>query len=83
MRGIQCFMIPVSYQTVSISGSPEEIIEEARRAYALPGTPTGGFIGYVEEYSCMGMSEKRTTRPAARRSADCSAGRRSRIPGTH
>ncbi len=58
LKGRQCFMIPVSYQTVSISGSPEAIIQEARRAYNLLGTPEGGFIGYVEEYSCMGMSEE-------------------------
>jgi uroporphyrinogen decarboxylase len=56
-RGRQCFMLPISYQTVSITGSPEEIHAEARRLYRALGTPEGGFIGYVEEYSCMGMSE--------------------------
>ncbi len=56
LRGTQCFLIPISYQTVSISGTPEEIYAEAQRLYDLLGTPAGGFIGYVEEYSCMGMS---------------------------
>jgi hypothetical protein len=57
LRGKQCFLMPISYQTVSIQGTPEEIHGEARRLYDLLATETGGFIGYVEEYSCMGMSE--------------------------
>ena len=56
LRGRQCFMMPISYQTVSIRGTPEEIYAEAQRLYDLLGTPAGGFIGYVEEYSVMGMS---------------------------
>jgi len=56
LRGRQCFMLPISYQTVSIRGTPEEIQAEARRLYELLGAPSGGFIGYVEEYSVMGMS---------------------------
>ncbi|MEI6393216.1 MAG: uroporphyrinogen decarboxylase family protein [Verrucomicrobiota bacterium] len=56
LRGRQCFMLPISYQTVSIRGTPEEIYAEARRLYELLGTPLGGFVGYVEEYSVMGMS---------------------------
>jgi uroporphyrinogen decarboxylase len=55
-RGRQCFMMPISYQTVSIQGTPEEIYTEARRLYDLLARPQGGFIGYVEEYSVMGMS---------------------------
>jgi hypothetical protein len=58
LRGVQCFMVPVSYQTVSISGTPEAIEREARRAFQLLGTPEGGFVGYVEEYSVMGMPEE-------------------------
>ena len=56
LRGHQCFMLPISYQTVSIRGTPKEIYTEAQRLYDLLGTATGGFIGYVEEYSVMGMS---------------------------
>ena len=58
LRGRQCFLVPISYQTVSISGTVEEIHSEARRLYDLLGGERGGFIGYVEEYSCMGMSEQ-------------------------
>jgi hypothetical protein len=56
LRGRQCFMVPISYQTVSIRGTPAEICAEARRLYELLGAPSGGFVGYVEEYSVMGMS---------------------------
>ena len=57
LRGRQCFMVPISYQTVSISGTPNAIEEEARRLFRALGTTEGGFIGYVEEYSVMGMPE--------------------------
>jgi uroporphyrinogen decarboxylase len=56
LRGRQCFMMPISYQTVSIQGTPAEIRAEARRLYDHLAVPQGGFIGYVEEYSVMGMS---------------------------
>jgi uroporphyrinogen decarboxylase len=55
LRGRQCFMLPISYQTVSIRGTPAEIHAEARRLYELLAAPQGGFIGYVEEYGVMGM----------------------------
>ena len=58
LGGRQCFMVPTSYQTVSIKGTPAEIRAEARRLYDALATPQGGFIGYVEEYKCMGMSEE-------------------------
>jgi hypothetical protein len=51
-------MMPISYQTVSVQGTPGEILAEAERMYKLLGTAAGGFIGYVEEYGCMGMSPK-------------------------
>lgn len=57
LKGRQCFLMPISYQTVSISGTPDDIYKEARRLYSNLGTEKGGFIGYVEEYGCMGMSE--------------------------
>jgi hypothetical protein len=31
LRGRQCFMMPISYQTVSIQGTPDEIHAEAQR----------------------------------------------------
>ena len=58
LRGRQCFMVPISYQTVSIQGTPAEIEAEARRLYECLAVPQGGFIGYVEEYHVMGMSEE-------------------------
>ncbi len=58
LRGRQCFMMPISYQTVSIEGTPEDIHAEAQRLYDLLAVPEGGFIGYVEEYSVMGMSAR-------------------------
>jgi uroporphyrinogen decarboxylase len=57
LRGRQCFMVPISYQTVSISGTAEQIRAEARRLHDELAGPGGGFIGYVEDYACMGMSE--------------------------
>jgi uroporphyrinogen-III decarboxylase len=56
--GRQCFMVPISYQTVSIQGTPTEIYAEAERLYRHLAAPAGGFIGYVEEYSVMGMSRE-------------------------
>lgn len=58
LRGKQCFLLPISYQTVSIKGTPADIQAEARRLYGLLGAPKGGFIGYVEEYGVMGMSQE-------------------------
>ncbi|MFC1650825.1 uroporphyrinogen decarboxylase family protein [Candidatus Latescibacterota bacterium] len=55
LRGRQCFMAPVSYQTTSITGTREEIFTEAERLYRELGTDRGGFIGYVKEYSSVGM----------------------------
>ena len=57
LRGRQCFMVPISYQTVSIQGTPAEIFAEAARLYDRLGTAQGGLVGYVEEYACMGMTE--------------------------
>ncbi len=56
LRGKQCFLMPISYQTVSVSGTVEEIYAEAQRLYDFLAVENGGFIGYVEEYGCMGMS---------------------------
>lgn len=73
LRGRQCFMMPISYQTVSIQGTADEIYAEARRLYDHLATPEGGFIGYVEEYGAMGMSAAnyRACGEAFRRLANC------------
>ena len=56
--GKVCFLCPVSYQTTAISGTREDIFAEASRLVRNLGTPAGGFIGYVEEYSSIGLSEE-------------------------
>lgn len=58
LRGQTTFVMPVSYQTTSISGTPDDIRAEAKRMFDLLGGPHGGFVGYVEEYAVMGMSEE-------------------------
>jgi hypothetical protein len=58
LKGRQCFLMPISYQTTSISGTRHDIMAEGRRLYDLLAAEDGGFIGYVEEYGCMGMSEE-------------------------
>jgi len=58
LRGRQCFMMPISYQTVSITGTPADVRAEAQRLFDHLAAPDGGLIGYVEEYSVMGMSEE-------------------------
>jgi len=58
LKGKQCFLIPISYQTISISGTPEEIINEGERIKNLFFCDDGGLIGYIEEYGCMGMTQE-------------------------
>lgn len=58
LKGKQCFLIPISYQTTSISGTQQQIYADAKMLYNAFSAQSGGFIGYVEEYGCMGMSEE-------------------------
>lgn len=58
LQGKQCFLVPISYQTVSITGTPEEIKKEAARLYGMLAVPEGGLIGWIEEYSSIGMPRK-------------------------
>jgi len=58
LKGKQCFLIPISYQSVGISGTPEEIIAEGKRITDLFHTEAGGLVGYAEEYGCMGMTDE-------------------------
>lgn len=55
--GKRCFVIPVSYQTTSISGSREDIFADVQKAFDCFGQ-SGGLVGYIEEYSSIGMSEE-------------------------
>jgi uroporphyrinogen-III decarboxylase len=56
--GSVCFVCPVSYQTTSISGSCDEIRASVSEMIGAFATPTGGMIGYVEEYASIGLSEE-------------------------
>lgn len=55
--GKVCFVCPVSYQTTSISGNREDIFRDVRILRENLGCYNGGLVGYVEEYSSMGMSD--------------------------
>ncbi len=57
-KGNVCFLCPVSYQTTSLSGTREDIFRDARELYQALGGPEGGLIGYIEEYSSLGMSRE-------------------------
>ncbi len=56
--GRTCFVCPVSYQTTSISGTPEEIRKVVRSYRDNLGRFGGGLIGYIEEYGSIGLSEE-------------------------
>jgi len=53
-----CFVLPVSYQTTSISGTREDIFRAVRDYQRHLGGPQGGLIGYIEEYQSIGLSEE-------------------------
>lgn len=57
-RGKACFNCPVDLQKVAIRASREEIFAYTRKLYDCFGGPAGGFIGYVEEYGSIGLSEE-------------------------
>ena len=56
--GKVCFNCPVDHQTVAINGTRDEIFDYARRLKTNLGSFNGGFIGYIEEYSSIGMSDE-------------------------
>jgi uroporphyrinogen decarboxylase len=53
-----CFVAPVNYQTTSLTGTEEEIYEEARRTVESFGRFNGGLIALLIYYKTMGMSEE-------------------------
>jgi hypothetical protein len=55
--GKVCFCCSVDHQRRAISGSRDEIFGYARRLRDVLGAKGGGFIAYIEDYSCLGMSE--------------------------
>ena len=56
--GRVCFNCPVDHQTVAINGDREQIFEYVGRLSRHLGSPDGGFIGYIEEYHSVGMSDE-------------------------
>jgi hypothetical protein len=54
--GKVCFVCPVSYQTTSITGTREQIFHDVGEFVENLGNFDGGLIGYIEEYSSIGMS---------------------------
>lgn len=53
-----CFLCPISYQTTSLNGTKEDIYVEAKALIDNLGTKNGGFIGYVEEYHSIGLTDE-------------------------
>ena len=51
-------MCPVSYQTTSIRGTKEDIYNDVKSLIDNLGCFGGGLIGYVEEYSSIGMPDE-------------------------
>jgi len=56
--GQVCFNCPVDHQTVAITGTRDEIFDYVRRLNHHLGNYQGGFIGYIEEYHSVGMSDQ-------------------------
>jgi hypothetical protein len=57
-KGQVCFNCPVDHQTVAIHGTRDEIRAYVKRLHEGLGGPEGGFFGYIEEYSSIGMSRE-------------------------
>lgn len=56
--GKVCFCCSVDHQRVAISGTREEIFAYANKLKKHLGANGGGFVGYIEDYSSLGMSEQ-------------------------
>lgn len=56
--GRVCFCCSIDHQRRAISGTRKEIFDYARRLHDTLGAFNGGFIAYIEDYACLGMSEQ-------------------------
>lgn len=56
--GKVCFCCSVDHQRRAISGTRDEIFAYARFLRDTLGAFHGGYIAYVEDYACLGMSEQ-------------------------
>ena len=57
-RGKLCFCCPVDLQSVAIRADRKQIFDYTKRMIERLGTPRGGYIGYIEEYSSIGLTEE-------------------------
>lgn len=57
-KGHTCFNCPVDHQTVAVYGNDAEIHAYVDALVAQLATTTGGYLGYIEEYSCVGVSDE-------------------------
>lgn len=57
-KGKVAFNCPVDLQKVAITGTKDEIFNYTQKLKTELGTFNGGFIGYVEEYSSIGLSDQ-------------------------
>lgn len=57
-RGRVCFNCPVDLQKIAINADRAAIEAYTRRLVETLGTGSGGFIGYVEEYHSIGLSDE-------------------------
>lgn len=56
--GRVCFCCSIDHQRRAISGTRDEIFAYARHLRDTLGAFNGGFIAYIEDYACLGMSEQ-------------------------
>ena len=56
--GKVCFACSVDHQRTAIAGEKEEIFAYARRLKDSLGGANGAFIGFIEDYSSLGMDEQ-------------------------
>ena len=56
--GKVCFCCSVDHQRRAVSGTRDEIFDYARLLRDQLGQFNGGFIGYVEDYASLGMTEQ-------------------------
>jgi len=56
--GHACFCCAVDHQRRAITGTRDEIHAYVAQLHRRLGAFNGGFIGYVEDYACLGMDEQ-------------------------
>lgn len=57
-RGKLCFCCPVDLQSVAIKADRRQIFDYTKRMIEELGTPHGGYMGYIEEYSSIGLTDE-------------------------